>query len=207
MIDKLSNRITKFLVRNNHNISEDKAEIIDYGLNILIYQSLLILLILALALFLGLLIYIAITLVIFAILRIFAGGAHASSRIQCAIMNFAVLFGTVILAKYLWAESYFPSIVVYIVNLLIVCFYAPGDTIERPIISPKLRRRQKTISILIIICLFISALIIWKHDKVVYNIFLVCPLLTLIILTPIGYRLFKSKHSYEDVQTSSLLSI
>ena len=201
MIDEIANRITNYIKRNTKNISEEKAEIINYGMNILIYQSLIILAIFTFAVILGLTKYISIAVVIFAILRVFAGGAHANSRIECAVMNFTTLFGTVVISKYLWAESWIPAIALYAINVIIVCIYAPGDTVQKPIISPKRKMLQKIISILIVIALFIFTLFTWKNDRVLYNIFLICPFLTLLILTPIGYKLFKCKHSFGDPLT------
>ena len=197
MIDEISNKITKMVKNYDSSISDEKAEVVNYGVNILIYQVFITLLIFLISAFFGLFKYILIALLATIFLRVTAGGPHARGRIGCALMDFSTLFGSVLLSKYLLPHTYIPGAALFIISMAILIVYAPGDTAERPIISEKQRRKQKWTSIAIMVALFILALISRLYDGIIYNIILISAFLAVILLTPPGYRLFKCKRSCE----------
>lgn len=198
MIDSLSNKITSLIKNNLPDISNEKEEIINYGMNIFIYQTLLLLLIFSLALVTGLFKYIFIFFIVYALLRAFTGGAHSNTRIKCATTYIFISFGTVLLSKHIWADSFLPAILLLLINLIIIWMYAPGDTIERPVLSKRVIKRQKTLSLLIMIAISAAAIITWHYDKAVYNIILISSETVIFLLTPYGYKLLKCRHSFED---------
>lgn len=203
MIDALSNKITYLIKQNVKEISEEKEEIINYGLNILIYQAALTTIILLIALLTGLFKYVAVAVLVYASLRVFAGGAHARTRLQCSVSSIVTMLGSVLLSKYIWADSYIPAVFVLIINLVIVYVYAPGDTVERPIISKKIRLRQKAISLILVTLIFITSVIVWHFDKAMYNVVNIASLLAVFMLTPVSYNLFKCKRSCEEIDINT----
>lgn len=194
MIDALSERITLLIKKYVKDISEEKAEVINYGLNLALYELFLILIFVPLSILLGMFKYVLISALVYGILRVFAGGPHARSRTECTIVYFTILFGCSLTAKYLWAESIVLSVFIFLINLVILFVYAPGDTEEKPILSKKMRVRLKISSVFLVMVIFILSIVVWKYDKTIYNVIILSTVPVTILLTPIGYSLFKCKH-------------
>lgn len=195
VIDALSDKITGMIKQNVKGISEEKEEIVNYGLNILIYQTAFTAGIFILALLVGLFKYVLASLVVYAFLRVFAGGAHARTRVQCSVSNLIILFVPALASKYIWAGSYWPAVFVLAVNLVAIYIYAPGDTEERPIISKRIRMRQKVVSLLLAAAIFAISVVAWHYDRRLYNVITITTLFPSFLLTPVGYKLFKCKQS------------
>lgn len=198
MIDALSNKLTSLIKENVSDISPEKEEIINYGIKIIFFEIITLLIMFSIAIVSGLFKYIFISYLVYSSLRVTAGGAHSRSRIECTIINLFILFGTVFLSHKLWADSCYPSIVVLIANLIILYIYAPGDTAEKPILSHKMKKRLKTASILHMLILFIIAIIIWHFDKIIYNIIIITTIPVMFFLTRPGYNVLRCKHGLED---------
>lgn len=195
MIDSLSDKITQLTKDNLGDAIKGKEEIVNYGVSILLYDLIMVVIIFSLASFLGVIKYIAITVITYSSFRIAIGGAHSKSRIECAVISIAVLFGTVLISQHLKMSNYSLSVAIYIINLIIISIYAPGDTEEKPILSRRLKRRLKITSLAVMTFLFIAALIAWNFDIVIYNVIIICTLPAVFLLTPIGYRVLRCKHS------------
>lgn len=199
MIDALSDRITLLIKNNVAGMTEEKEELVSYGLKLIIYEIFILAFIFSLSAFLGIVKYTLIYFVVFGGLRIYAGGAHASSRLECFISYSLSLFGTIYLSKYLWAGSLYPAILVFVISFVIVYVYAPGDTTEKPILSNKMKRRQKFISLLLISVVFAMSIITWHFDTIAYNLMLIASIQVVYLLSPLGYLISKCKRSC-DVQ-------
>jgi accessory gene regulator B len=190
VIDALSNKITSAVTQNMKDIDEEKAEVINYGLNILIYQVLLTGLIFALALITGIFKYVLISVIVYASIRIFAGGAHARTRIRCSISSIFTFLLIPVASKYLQIDSIIPAIAALGINLITMYIYAPADTLERPIISKQIRTRQKVKSIVVVAAIFIVSLVVRRFDIMVYNLIIITSLFPSFMLTPVAYKMF-----------------
>lgn len=93
MIETLSNKITSLIKGNLDEISDEKAEIINYGMQLIIYEIFVLIIIFALALISGLFKYVLISFVVYGSLRVFTGGAHARTRLECTTTYILTLFG------------------------------------------------------------------------------------------------------------------
>lgn len=195
MIDALSNKITNALTQSMKDVDEEKAEVINYGLNILIYQVLLTGIIFVLALITGIFKYVLISVVVYASIRIFAGGAHARTRIQCSISSIFTFMLIPVVSMYLQFDSLIPAVVIFAINLVAVYIYAPADTLERPIISKQIRTRQKVKSIVLVTAIFIVSLVVRHFDILMYNIVVITSLFPSFMLTPMAYKLYKCSKS------------
>lgn len=193
MIDKLSDVIASKIRENNREITEEKAEIISYGANILIFQTIITALIFLIALLLGVIIYAAIAFVVIGLLRTTAGGAHSRTRIQCIITHLLSIFGTIILSGYIKFNSYIPSIVIFTVSILVVLKYAPGETIDGPVYSDRKKRLQKVTSCVFLIIFFVICLLIKNHNLQIYYVIIISSLIPIMALSPAGYMVFGCK--------------
>lgn len=195
MIDSISNKVTA-LIKRNSDISEEKAEIINYGINIFIYEVLIILAIFSLAILSGCFKYVLASFLVYGILRTFAGGAHAHTRTQCIFTYTIIISSVILISKYLWANSFLPSIAIFIVNIIILIKFAPGDTVQKPFLSKKLKLRLKILSILTMIIVYSIAIIVWHSDRFLYNVIILSTLPVIFLLHPIGYKALKCQQGH-----------
>lgn len=193
---KLSDICLKF-IKNNTQISDEEAEKIYYGLQVIMLDISKSIILLGTAYFLGIFTYTLIAFLAFAILRSFASGAHANSTLQCIIANYILFMGNVYLSLYIHLNTAAQSII-FLISLTLVFLYAPGDTEERPLVSKKLRKQLKIKSLLIVIAFFISIFII--ESQTYTNLITFGVLEAALVITPITYRFFGKKvNNYKNV--------
>lgn len=195
MIDKLSEIITRKIRENNREITDEKAEIISYGANIILTQSIIGALILIIAFFLGVFTYAFISFIIIGLLRSIVGGAHSHTRLQCTLMHSFSIFGTLILSNYIKLNSYYPSIFLLLVSVFVIFKYAPGETTEGPLYSNSQKRSQKIAGISIETIIFCAALFLKNIDLHIYYIAIISSFVPIIFLTPLGYMILRCKRS------------
>ncbi|KNY25087.1 accessory gene regulator ArgB-like protein [Pseudobacteroides cellulosolvens] len=193
MIDKLSDTITKKIRENNKEITDEKAEIITYGANIIIFQTIITALIMIIAFFLGVFTYAFISFIIVGLLRSTVGGSHSHTRLQCTLMHSFSIFGTIILSNYIKFNSYYPAIFLLLISIFVILKYAPGETINGPLYSNSQKRSQKTAGITIETITFCIGLFVKNIDLQAYYIIIISSFIPIIFLTPLGYIILGCK--------------
>ena len=144
MIDKICENLTNKIQKEMPEISDERAEIIKYGLQLIIGEipKVILLILVAIIMKIG-------WLVIFAYLtmlpyKIVAGGFHLKTHIGCTIGTFVVYFGNVLISKNLLLQpiyiKYIIVGVVWIISIIMISLYAPADTINLPILRKKERK-------------------------------------------------------------------
>jgi len=189
MIEALSIKIANLIKSNIGGVDEEKEEVLIYGLDIIIYNSFLLVFFFLSALILGILKFVAISFVVYGSLRIAAGGAHARTRTLCFIISLITFFGPILISNLFLISSTIPAFIIFIANILAIIIYAPADTLEKPIISKKIRFYRKLSSLAIVVIIFLIALSVHNNDKVIYNVILFSDIPFLLLLTPLGYKL------------------
>jgi len=189
MIEELSAKIANLIKSNISGIDEEKEEILKYGLDIIIYNSFLLVFFFLSALILGILKSVVTSFVVYGSLRIAAGGAHARTRTLCLIISLITFFGPILISKLFLISSIIPAVIIFIMNILAIIIYAPADTLEKPIISNKIRFYRKLSSLFIVVIIFLITLSVHNIDKVIYNVMLFSNIPFLLLLTPLGYKL------------------
>lgn len=170
------------------NYNNDKIDEIMYGIEslyLMITKSIIIFLI---AYFLGILKEIILLFISFNILRKFAFGVHASNSITCLITSSTLFIIFSFASKYITLKNSY-LLIYYIVLFLLILIYSPSDTVKRPIINNKKRKKFKILSCLIVIIyLFISMLF---NNKLIINSLVFGSLIECILILPITYKLYK----------------
>lgn len=181
-------------------IDDERAEIINYGLQNIIGELPKIIPVILVSLLLGILDLTLIAVAAILAYRMFSGGFHLTTHLGCLICSLIFTCGTVYLSKLLAFEN---NLIIYIIygfvfvfNLIVISLYAPADTENVPIISKKQRRRQKIESYIVMIILFIIAIFL-INDKVVSNILIYSTLLQSICMTRIVYKITKNQYGHE----------
>lgn len=202
MIALISSNLTSAIKNNVSGITQEKCEIINYGIYLFISDSYKIVLFIIASYFLGILDYALISLVSAGILRTFAGGVHAKTQIGCLsavfFLNYSIIYLSFALNNL--------NILIFCTIIFFVCLpvlykYAPCDIKNKPIVSKKQRSYLRKLSFVTLLTLYIIAVIINSHP--VSCIIMLSALSTCTCMLPAIYRLTKNENSFikKDILT------
>lgn len=187
MKKKILNYCTKVIKKKYPKYDDEKMEVIMYGLESIYLTFTKVIIIFVLAIILNIWKEVLLLLLFYNLIRVSAFGMHAKKSIHCLIISLSLFIGGVYLCKYL----VIPFIIKVILTFICIIFiykYAPADTEKRPIINKNLRRKYKTISVIISGCYAI--LIILFSDNVLSNYLLIGMFEATIMLLPVTYKIF-----------------
>jgi accessory gene regulator B len=179
-------------------IDDERAEVINYGLQIFIGEFPKFIIMLLIAFILGIFKETIITFLILLMYRGASGGFHLKTHIGCIISTIIFYCGIAFLAKIIILNSaikYIFALLVGIFSIIMIKKYAPADTEEVPIISEKVRKQKRILSYISLIVGLVIATII--NDNVISNIIIFGYFTQTCMITPIAYKLTKNKYSYE----------
>lgn len=198
MIDKICESLLKKIRKESPEITDEKAEVIFYGLQLIIGEVPKIIL-----LFLVAIIFKIGWLVIFAYITMLpyktvAGGFHLKTNIGCLIGTFVVYYGNVLLSQLIVFQNetkYILSLTIFILSLIMIHFYAPADTVNLPILRKKERKTKKILSYIFATTTIVVALII--KDSTLSNILIFNVLIETICISRIAYKITKNEYGYQ----------
>ena len=200
MIDKICELLTIRIQKQMPEIDEEKAEVIKYGLELIIGEipKILLLFIVAAVLKIGwLVIFAYITMLPY---KIVAGGFHLKTNIGCTIGTFVVYFGNVLLSKYIVIGPIEVKIAIviatFIYSIIMISINAPADTINLPILRKKERKLKKILSFVFASVTLILSLII--KNTTLSNILLFNVIIDTTCITRIAYIITKNEYGYEN---------
>ena len=199
MIEKICNFLTNKIRKSMPDIDNEKAEVINFGLQLIVGEipKLFLLILVAFLLGIG-----PLTLLAFVLILPFksaSGGFHLKTHLGCFVGTLLFYCGNVLISKNLIIE---PSYLKYIVILLVWGFgiamckkYAPADTENVPILSEKERKKKRKMSyITLTISLIVAAIV---PNSTISNIIIIGMFIQSITITKIAYQLTKNKYGYE----------
>ena len=207
MIEKICLFLTNRIRKEMPEIDDEKAEVINYGLQNIVGEIPKVFLMLIVALVLGIFKWALITFIIFLPYRGASGGFHLKTHIGCIIGTIIFYCGIPFLAKYLILSEiakYFVIGILWIFGMIMIKLYAPADTEDVPILAQKVRKKKQiasylTFSMGLIIALFIS-------NTMVTNVLILGSFLQTISITKLAYRLTNNKYGYEVYGNTSMES-
>lgn len=204
MIDKITEFLTNKIRKEMPDVNDERAEVINFGLQILLGEVPKIFIMLAIAYLLGVFKLSLITFLILIPYRGFSGGFHLKTHIGCIISTCTFYCGTALLAKYIVLGSitkYISIILLAIFGIIMIKLYAPADTEDVPIISPKIRKQKQILSyISFIIGLLIASLI---NNNIISNIIIFGYLMQTCMITRLAYKLTNNKYGYEAYENAT----
>ena len=198
MIDKFCLFLVNKMRKENPEIDDERAEIINYGLQLLIGEIPKIIITLMVANVLGILKLTIIMLIVLIPYRAFSGGFHLHTHIGCIISTTMYYCCIPKISNIIYFNSQTKIIFVLsvlIFGTLIIKKYAPADTENVPILQYKERKQKKILSLITYISGLISSLVI--SNNVVSNIIILGYITQTIMITPVAYKLTKNKYGYE----------
>ncbi len=205
MIERICESLTKKIQEQMPEVDNERAEVIKYGLEIIIGEipKLILLVVVAIILKIG-------WLVVFAYLtmlpyKVMAGGFHLKTNIGCLIGTFTVYYGNVLLSKYMVIEpiylKYIIIIVTWIFSIIMISLYAPADTINLPILRKKERKTKKILSYIFATIMLIGSLVI--KNNTLANILLINVIVESVCISRLAYKITKNEYGYENYLKNS----
>ena len=205
MIEKICESLTKKIQEQMPEVDNERAEVIKYGLEIIIGEipKLILLVVVAIILKIGwLLVFAYLTMLPY---KVMAGGFHLKTNIGCLIGTFTVYYGNVLISKYMVIEpiylKYIIIIATWIFSIIMISLYAPADTINLPILRKKERKTKKILSYIFATIMLIGSLVI--KNNTLANILLINVIVESVCISRLAYKITKNEYGYENYLKNS----
>ena len=198
MVEKFCEFILKKIRNKMPEIDNEKAEIILYGIQLIIGEIPKMFILFVLSFILGIGWY---TLFIFVALlpyRASSGGFHLKSHLGCILGTSLFYYGNVYLSKFIVLDNiqkYVLIAIAFVFGIVMVRLYAPADTENVPIISKKERKNKKILSYITLTLTLIAALFI--KDSIISNLLIFGVIIQTMTITRIAYKLTNNKYGFE----------
>lgn len=206
MVDKICDYLTNKIRKENSEIDDERAEVINYGIHLIVGEIPKFFIIMGIAYLLGVLDLTILAYFLMLPYRGASGGFHLKTHIGCIIGTVIFFSGTGLLGKYLILAptvKYIVTFLVWAFGMIMVKLYAPADTENIPIISKNDRKKKRILSYIALTLSIIASLII--KDIVISNIIVYGMLLQSISITRFAYKLTNNKYGYELYNTQEEL--
>lgn len=205
MIDKICMFLTNKIRKKMPEIDDERAEVINYGLQNIIGEIPKFFILLGVAYILGVFRLTVITFLILIAYRGASGGFHMKTHIGCIITTCSFYCGIAVIAKYVVLSQnikYLLILGLWIFGIIMIKLYAPADTENVPILRKKDRRKKQILSYIsftigLIIALFIS-------NNEIVNIIIFGYFIQTLMITKAAYRLTNNKYGYEVYENTSI---
>lgn len=198
MIDKICNYILQKMRKKMPEIDDEKAEVILYGIQLIIGEIPKIFIIFGLSILFGIGWYMLFAYIVMIPYRAVSGGFHLKTHIGCIIGTSIFYFGNIFLSKSLMLQDMQKYILIgitFIFGVIMISLYAPADTENLPILSKKERKIKKILSYIVLTITLIIAFFI--KNNVISNILIIGNLLQTMTITRIAYKITNNKYGYE----------
>ena len=207
MIDKICLFLTHKIQEEMPEVDNERAEIINYGLHLLIGELPKNCIILSIAYGFGIFKLTLLTVILLLPYRVVSGGFHLKTHLGCIIGTTLIYCGIAKISCYIIFYNqilkYIITLLVWIFGIIMIHLYAPADTENVPILSKKERRHKKILSyIFLSIALAISCII---SNKEISNILLLSYFVQSISITKFAYKITNNKYGYEVYNEQNIL--
>lgn len=207
MIDKICLFFLCKIRKEMPEIDEERAEVIMYGLQILIGELPKTFVVLGVAYLFGIFELTIATILLLLPYRNFSGGFHLHTHLGCIIATTTYYCGIALLGKYIVLADltkYILALAVWIFGIIMIRKYAPADTENVPILRKDDRNKKKVLSYITLTIGIIVGVIIKIPS--ISTILIFGNLVQSISITKIAYRLAKCKYGYEVYENASVIS-
>ena len=198
MIDTICTFLTNRIRKEMPEIDDERAEVINYGLQNIVGEIPKIFLLFIISFILGVLKEVLFMFIVLIPYRGASGGFHLKTHLGCIVGTTAFYCGIVLLSQHIILEDIIKYILIgisWIFGMFMIKLYAPADTENVPILSKNDRKKKQIIAYIAYSIGLIAALLI--QDNVISNIVLFGNLLQTLTITKLAYRLTKNKYGYE----------
>lgn len=208
MLDKICMFLTNRIRKEMPEIDDERAEVINYGLQNILGEIPKIFIMLAIAYILGIF-----ELALFTFLALFpykgaSGGVHLKTHIGCIVLTTTFYCLIPFISQYIVLNQIVKYIVIgitWVFGMFMIKLYAPADTENVPILNKKDRRKKQIVSYITFSLGLIASAVI--PNDTISNILLLANLLQTVSITKLVYRLTNNKYGYEVYGDTSTQSV
>lgn len=208
MIDKICTFLTNRIRKEMPEIDDERAEVINYGLQNIIGEIPKTFLLFIIAFLLNMLKEVVFMFLVLIPYRGASGGFHLKTHLGCILGTAIFYCGIVFLSQNIILEEVTKYIligIIWIFGMIMIKLYAPADTENVPILSRKERRKKQIIAYIT----YTTALVvtIFIKNNTISNILLFGNFVQTLTITKFAYKLTKNKYGYEvygDVSTQNV---
>lgn len=208
MLSKICTFLTNRIRKEMPEIDDERAEVINYGLENIIGEFPKIIFVFLLSYLLGIFEWTLFTFLILFVYKGASGGIHLKTHLGCIILTTAFYCLIPLISQYFILDGmvkYIVALNVWIFGMWMIKLYAPADTESVPILEKNVRKRKQIVSyISYTIGLLIAVFI---NNSMISNIIIISYFIQTLTITKIAYRLTNSKYGYEvygDASTESM---
>ena len=198
MIEKICNSILIKMREKMPDITDEKAEIILYGLQLIIGEIPKMFILFGLSFLLRFGWYMVFAYIAVMPYRATSGGFHLHTHLGCILSTIIFFYGNILISKFLVLDNIQKYILIglsLIFGILMISMYAPADTEEVPIISKKERKTKKILSYVMLTLTLVVALFV--PDKMMSNILIIGSIFQSISISRLAYKITKNKYGHE----------
>ena len=198
MIEKICNSILIKMREKMPDITDEKAEIILYGLQLIIGEIPKMFILFGLSFLLGLGWYMVFAYIAVMPYRATSGGFHLHTHLGCILSTIIFFYGNILISKFLVLDNIQKYILIglsLVFGILMISMYAPADTEEVPIISKKERKTKKILSYVMLTLTLVVALFV--PDRMMSNILIIGSIFQSISISRLAYKITKNKYGHE----------
>lgn len=200
MIDKICEYLTNKIRKQMPEIDDEKAEIINYGIQLIVGEIPKIFLMFGLGIILGLWWQTILAFFLLLPYKVASGGFHLKTHIGCFLCTNIVYCGNAYIST-IWnfpneIIKYITILGIFILGIIMVSIYAPADTENLPILTKKERKTKKILSyIFLIINLLVATFI---PNNTISNLIIIGTFIQTLSITRLAYIITKNKYGYEE---------
>lgn len=208
MLDKICTFLTNQIRKEMPEIDDERAEVINYGLQNIIGEVPKVFIMLGVAYIFKIFWLSLFTFVALLPYKGASGGVHLKTHIGCILFTNAFYCIIPFVSQYFVIPQLVKYIlvpVIWIFGMFMIKLYAPADTENVPILSKKDRKKKQIVSYITYTIGLIVALII--PNETISNILILSNFIQTLTITKFVYRLTNNKYGYEvygDTSTESV---
>ena len=200
MIDKICESLTNKIRKQMPEIDDEKAEVINYGIELIVGEIPKIFLLFSLGILLGLWWQTLLAFILLLPYKTCSGGFHLKTHIGCFICTNVIYCGNAYIST-IWNfpnefSKYIVVLGIYILGIIMVSMYAPADTENLPILTKKERKIKKILSyVFLSLNMFIA---LFVPNTTISNLIIIGTFIQTICITRIAYKITNNKYGYEE---------
>lgn len=200
MIDKICEYLTNKIRKQMPEIDDEKAEIINYGIQLIVGEIPKIFLMFGFGIILGLWWQTILAFLLLLPYKAVSGGFHLKTHIGCFLCTNIVYCGNAYIST-IWnfpneITKYITILGIFILGIIAVSIYAPADTENLPILTKKERKTKKILSyIFLIINLLVATFI---PNNIISNLIIIGTFIQTLSITRLAYIITRNKYGYEE---------
>ncbi len=198
MVDKICDYLTGKIRKQMPDVDEERAEIINYGIHLIVGEIPKTFIFIVIAGILGVLKEFFISVLVIFPYRACSGGVHLKTHLGCILGTTLMYCGIAYISQFELFGTDLKNILilgVWVFGMIMCKLYAPADTENVPILRKKDRKIKQILSYVILTVILLIGLIIKNY--VVSNIIILGMFVQSITITKFIYKLTKNKYGYE----------